>query len=114
VTWVSVCPAGEVGLERGVAALVEGRQVAVFRIPGADGDLWWAIDNRDPFSHANVLARGLVGSVGECAYVASPMYKQRFDLRTGRCLDDAAVSVDVWPARVVDGWVQILVQRAGG
>ena len=114
MTWVSVCPVAEVGLERGVAALVEGRQVAVFKVAGAGGDQVWAIDNQDPFSHANVLARGIVGSAGDRIYVASPMYKQRFDLRTGRCLDDEGVSVAVWPARVSDGWVQILVQRVLG
>ncbi len=104
-----VCPVAEVGLERGVAALVGGRQVALFRTAGTgDGcEAWWAIANRDPFSDANVMARGLVGSAGDVTYVASPMYKQRFDLRTGRCLDSEDVALDVWPARAVEGWVEI-------
>jgi nitrite reductase (NADH) small subunit len=39
--------------------------------------------------------------------VASPMHKQRFDLRTGRCLDDAGVVVDTVPVRVESGVVQV-------
>jgi nitrite reductase (NADH) small subunit len=36
------------------------------------------------------------------------MYKQPFDLRTGECLDDPAVSVPTFPVRVVAGVVQVL------
>ena len=109
--WVAVCPAAEISLDRGVAALVDGRQLALFRIAdvGGDGDEVLVIANRDPFSGANVLARGIVGSAGDRVYVASPMFKQRFDLRTGQCLDAEDVSVDVWPARAANGWVHVLV-----
>jgi nitrite reductase (NADH) small subunit len=107
-----VCPLGDIGVDRGVAALVGGHQIALFRTSGigAEDPEIWAIANRDPFSDANVLARGIVGSAGDRVYVASPMYKQRFDLRTGECLDAAGVSVDVWPARAADGWVQVLTR----
>jgi nitrite reductase (NADH) small subunit len=30
-----------------------------------------------------------------------------FDLRTGRCLDDASVSVPAYAVRIVDGVVQL-------
>ncbi|MGH9155838.1 MAG: nitrite reductase small subunit NirD [Acidimicrobiales bacterium] len=93
--------------DRGVAALVGGRQVALFRT-SPDGALY-ALGNRDPFSGANVLSRGIVGSRGDVPKVASPMYKQSFDLRTGVCLDDPAVTVPVFPVRVVDGLVQVAV-----
>ena len=100
----------DVALDRGVAAMVGARQLALFRTSALDGgdEAVWAIANRDPFSDANVLARGIIGSAGDCVYVASPMYKQRFDLRPGRCLDAEDVTVDVWPARAVDGWVEVL------
>ena len=39
--------------------------------------------------------------------VASPIYKQSFDLRTGRCLDDPSVSVRTFPVRVSDGRVLV-------
>ncbi|MEO6121840.1 MAG: nitrite reductase small subunit NirD [Acidimicrobiales bacterium] len=94
--------------DRGVAALVDGRQVALFRT--TPDDALYALSNYDPFSGANVLSRGIVGSRGDAPKVASPMYKQSFDLRTGVCLDDAAVAVEVFPVRVVDGVVQVAIR----
>ena len=52
-------------------------------------------------------ARGLVGSIGERVVVASPIYKQHFDLRTGECLEAPHNSVSSYPVRVEDG--QVLV-----
>ncbi|MCW2824952.1 MAG: nirD, partial [Aeromicrobium sp.] len=65
----------------------------------------------DPYSHANVMARGLVGSRGGTPTVASPMHKQAYDLVTGQCLDDPTLSLRVWPTRVVDGAVEVLVEE---
>jgi len=104
VTWTKVCELDLLAVDRGAAALVDGHQVAVFRL--ASGEIY-AIDHRDPFSDANVLARGLVGTRGEVPTVASPVYKQVFDLTTGRCLDDETVAVRSWPVRVVDGVVEV-------
>lgn len=106
-TWTRVCALEDLTPDRGVAALVDGRQVAVFRLSPDDEVV--AIDNRDPFSGASVLSRGIVGSRREVVTVASPVYKQRFDLRTGRCLDDDAVAVPVRGVRVVDGWIELSV-----
>lgn len=107
--WTPVCRYTDLEPERGVAALVDGTQVALFRLH--DGTLA-ALDHHDPFSGANVLARGLVGTRGEVPTVASPMYKQVFDLRTGVCLDDPAVAVRVHAARVDDaGTVLVAVTR---
>lgn len=105
MTWTRVCAIDALVPDRGVAALVDGHQVAIFRLSGS-GDLH-AIDHHDPFSQANVMARGLVGSRAGVATVASPMHKQSFDLVTGQCLDDPDVSLRVWPTRVTDGWVEI-------
>lgn len=104
-TWVDICPLDLLTPDRGVAAIVEGRQVAIFRL--RDGGLF-AVDNLDPCSGASVLSRGIVGSVGDVTTVASPVYKQRFDLATGRCLDDEAVAVATHAVRVVEGVVQVL------
>jgi nitrite reductase (NADH) small subunit len=107
-TWVAVCRRDQLLLERGVAALVAGHQVALFRT--FDGMLY-AIDNRDPFSGAFVLSRGIVGTRGDIPTVASPIFKQVFDLRTGRCLTDAQGAVATHEVRCVDGVVQIRVAR---
>jgi NAD(P)H-dependent nitrite reductase small subunit len=95
---VMVCRLGDIVPNTGVCALVGGRQVAVFRL---DDDSVYAIGNFDPFSRANVLSRGIVGDLRGELVVASPVYKQHFSLTTGRCLEDPAVSVPVYPVRVV-------------
>lgn len=100
-----ISPVGRLPIDRGVAALVEGEPVAVFRL--GDGAIY-AIDHLDPFTGVPVLARGLVGSVGEVPTVASPLHKQRFDLRTGACLDDPDQSVRTWPVEVVNDVVHIV------
>jgi len=105
--WGAVCQVDRLPPERGVAALVDHVQLAVFRTH--DGALY-ALDNRDPFSGACVLSRGIVGSRGDAPTVASPMFKQVFDLRTGICLDDETVHVATYPVRVVDGQVQVSVR----
>ena len=104
----SVCAVGAVPLEGGVAAMVDGVAVAVFRT--YDGSVH-AVGNVDPFSGASVLSRGIVGSRGDVPVVSSPMYKQAFDLRTGRCIDDDAVTVPTYHVSVVDGVVLVGVPR---
>ena len=103
--WIDVCALAELVPDRGVCALVGEMQVAVFRV-SPDGDLY-ALSNLDPFSRAFVMSRGIVGSKGDIPKVASPMYKQNFDLRTGQCLDDPSVSVATFPVQVVEGRVLV-------
>lgn len=90
----SVCKLTDILPDTGVCALVEGRQVAIFHIKNGNESQLYAISNHDPFSGANVLSRGMVGGTGDAIYVASPIYKQRFNLATGECLDDETVSVE--------------------
>ncbi|WP_256104384.1 nitrite reductase small subunit NirD [Streptomyces sp. ODS05-4] len=95
--WLAVCDPARLAPGRGVAALLpDGRQAALFR--DRAGRLY-AIDNRDPFTGAQVLSRGLTGSAAGRPFVASPLLKQRFDLVSGRCLDDEEVGVAVYPVR---------------
>ncbi|KPC84804.1 MULTISPECIES: nitrite reductase small subunit NirD [Streptomyces] len=95
--WLTVCDRSLLTPGRGVAALLpDGRQVALFVDRAGRA---YAIDNRDPFTGAYVLSRGLVGSAGGRPFVASPLLKQRFDLATGACLDDDDVTVPVFPVR---------------
>jgi nitrite reductase (NADH) small subunit len=103
-TWTPICRVDSLPVDRGAAALIENRQVALFRL--ASGEVY-AVGHRDPFSEANVMARGLVGSRGDVPTVASPVYKQVFDLRTGRCLDDESVALGSWSVRIVDGIVEV-------
>jgi NAD(P)H-dependent nitrite reductase small subunit len=108
-TWVLVCALDDIVPDTGVAALVNGHQVAVFRVSasGSEPEQVFAIDNHDPASGANVLSRGLIGDLGGELMVASPVYKQHFGLRDGRCFEEPTYSVRSWPVRVVDGQVEV-------
>ncbi|MFA7323560.1 MAG: nitrite reductase small subunit NirD [Candidatus Nanopelagicales bacterium] len=108
MTWERVCELDEIVPERGAACLVDGEQVALFRLAG---DEVAAVGNLDPFSHANVISRGIVGTAKGRWFVASPMYKNRFDLLTGRCHEDDAVSLRVFSTRVQDGAVYVAVAK---
>ena len=102
--WTAVCRYDDLIPERGIAALVDGVAVAVFRTH--DGALH-ALSNVDPFSNVSVLSRGIVGDRRGRATVASPIYKQVFELATGVCLDDPTVSVPTYPVRLVGGVVEV-------
>ncbi|MGW3458217.1 nitrite reductase small subunit NirD [Streptomyces olivaceoviridis] len=97
--WFTVCDLSLLVPGRGVAALLpDGRQVALFR---DRADRLYAVGNRDPFTGAAVLSRGLTGTHQGRPFVASPLLKQRFDLVTGECLDDASVRVAAYEVRAL-------------
>jgi nitrite reductase (NADH) small subunit len=102
--WIDVCALDEVVPDAAVCALVKDRQVALVRV----ADRVYAVDNFDPFSKAFVISRGIVGDKRGVPTIASPIYKHAFDLRSGQSLDDPAVRLRVWPARVAGGRVEIL------
>ena len=106
VMFTEICPLSAIDVETGVAALVEGRVIAVFRT--YSGEIF-ALSNLDPISGASVLSRGIVGTrtVNGAAvdYVASPIFKEGFDLRTGRCLDKPGVAVNTHETEVREGVV---------
>lgn len=102
--WQPVCRVAELTVERGATALVHGQAIAIFRTPG---DQVYALGNHDPFAKGSVIARGIVGRRGGVPFVASPAHKHAFDLRTGKCLDDAQVSVPAYDVKVVEGVVLV-------
>jgi NAD(P)H-dependent nitrite reductase small subunit len=104
--WIAVCKLTDIVPDTGVGALVNGRQVAVFRL---SDDSVHAVDNLDPFSRANVLSRGIVGDLKGELVVASPIYKQHFNLLTGQCLEDAGVRIAVHAARVDGDTVSVKI-----
>jgi len=83
----------------GVCALVAGEQVALFYLPAEEPPLY-AVANRDPIGAANVLSRGVVGDIAGQLVVASPLFKQHYDLQTGACLEDADEKVEVYNVRL--------------
>ena len=108
--WISICKLQDLPLNAGVAALLnadtpEETQIALFRTSG--NDAVYAISNFDPFSEANVLARGILCSIGEQIAVASPVLKEHFDLATGQCFEDDSVSIATFPVKIADGNVLV-------
>ena len=101
-----VCALSDILEFAGVCALVGGEQVAIYRV----GDEVFALENFDPWSRANVMSRGIVGDLAGQLVAASPVYKQHFNLRTGRCLEDESVALRVWNCGVLDGrvWIEPL------
>ena len=108
--WERVCHISTLQPERGVCALVAGRQVAI--VLTWSGELF-AVGQRDPFSGAFVMSRGIVGTRHregvDVPTLQSPLFKQCFDLRTGRCLEDDQAAVSVHGVREVDGYVEVSV-----
>lgn len=103
--WLDICRLEDLTPLYGSCAQVHGHQVAIFLL--ADGQELYAIDNYDPIGKANVLSRGIVGDINGEVVVASPLYKQHFNLKTGQCLENKDIRVDTYEIRVKDGSVQI-------
>ena len=105
-TWHAVCALDDIWPNTGVCALVEGRQIAIFRL---QDDLLYAIDNYDPHSDANVISRGIVGDLSGERVVASPIYKHHYQLRTGICVEDTDIRLQTYPVELRDSaiWVQV-------
>jgi nitrite reductase (NADH) small subunit len=106
VGWFPVCEVEALEPSWGEAVLVEGHQIAL--VLASPGELY-AVDHRDPVTSSYVMARGIVGSRGDRATIASPLLKQVYDLQTGACLDDPALALAVYRTRVVGGMVEIEV-----
>ncbi|MEE2762886.1 MAG: nitrite reductase small subunit NirD [Pseudomonadota bacterium] len=99
--WKAVCTVDDLVPESGIAVWTEDGPVGVFYLPHRLPALF-AISHTDPFSGANVLARGITGDLKGEPVVASPLYKQHFSLVTGQCLEDDTVAVKTYPV-LLDG-----------
>lgn len=102
--WHAVCKLADLEVERGVSALVHGQALAIFR---SHDDAVYALGNHDPYARTAAIARGIVGVRDGVPFVASPVHKHAFDLRSGLCLEDGHVSIPVYAVKVVDGVVLV-------
>lgn len=105
--WVTVCQQDDLVDNSGVCALIEGKQVALFKLRSANDEKVYALSNWDPLGKANVLYRGLIGSMQNTPIVISPLHKQRYCMLTGQCIDNDEAKLDVYPVRVKDQCVQL-------
>ena len=109
IRWFEVCGFEDLEPDAGVCALVEGRQIAIFYLPKL-GEVF-ALENYDPFSHANVISRGLTGDLKGEPVVASPVYKHHFSLRTGKCLERPEVKLNTYPVKIENGRIFVGIRR---
>lgn len=107
--WIDICAVDDITPDTGVAVLIGDVQIAIVRVGEGPGEQIFAVGNYDPFSRAFVIARGIVGDRAGVPKIASPIFKQSFDLTTGQCLDDPNVRLPAYPTRVRDGRVAIAV-----
>jgi len=111
--WHRVCRVDDLETGWGEAAMVDGAQVALFRL--ADAGVY-AVSHRDPATGSHVMARGITGSktvaAGERVTVASPLHKQVYDIVTGECLTHPALHLQTFPVQVVDGFVEVALDLA--
>lgn len=103
--WTDICANDDLIADTGLCALHEGEQVAIFKV--AQSNEIFALQNYDPLGEANVLSRGLIGSVGDEKVIISPLYKQRFNLKSGLCLEDQNVQLKIYPVRIVENRIQL-------
>lgn len=110
MSFLHVCSLHDLVENSGVCVLVAGQQVAVFLLASGEQPQLFAIGNYDPIGEANVLSRGIIGSIGDRMVVASPLYKQHFCLTSGQCVQQPDVRVPVFPVAVKDQQVWIASQ----
>ncbi|WP_284983654.1 nitrite reductase small subunit NirD [Arthrobacter sp. efr-133-TYG-118] len=104
--WHRVCAIDELEPAWGEAALVGGKQVALFR---TTPDEVLAVSQQDPATLSNVMARGIVGSRGSRPTIASPLHKEVYDLETGECFTNPELRLASYATRLVDGYVEVAV-----
>ncbi|WJG11100.1 nitrite reductase small subunit NirD [Aliiglaciecola sp. LCG003] len=109
--WNKICSTDDLVSNSGVCALIEGRQVAIFQLDQIDNNKIVATSNWDPIGQANVMYRGLLGSTKGTDYIASPLYKQRYNLDNGACIDDPLQSLKIHQVKVEQHEVFVKLAR---
>ncbi len=109
--WEAVCTVNDLVPESGIAVWTSAGPIALFYMPHHWPALF-AVDHYDPFSGADVIARGITGDLRGQPVVASPLYKQHFSLRSGRCLEDESVTLHTYPVLLDGDRIQLGVPAA--
>ena len=102
--WADVCDLSQLEPLWAEAAIVDGEQLALVRMPGGTV---YAVSNQDPATGSYVMCRGIVGSHGDRVTLASPLHKQVYDLATGECLSSADLRVRTYETSVEAGVVRV-------
>jgi len=99
-----ICKVDDLTKNSGSCALLtqngQQQQIAIYYLPNTEQKVF-GLGNWDPIGQANVMSRGMVGSIDDELVVASPLYKQHFSLTTGKCLEQEA-SLPVYELAIED------------
>jgi NAD(P)H-dependent nitrite reductase small subunit len=96
--FVAVTKASQVPSDRGIRVSVGGRELALFNLSGQ----FYALDGCCPH-RGGPLGEGWT----ENGRVYCPLHGWEFDVKTGACINNPGQSVACFPARVLDGKVEI-------
>ncbi|RDV28019.1 nitrite reductase (NAD(P)H) small subunit [Alteromonas aestuariivivens] len=107
--WHDVCAESDLVPNSGVCALIEEQQIALFAVKLEGEQKVFAISNWDPIGKANVMYRGILGSVKGDPVVASPLYKEHYSLTSGQCVEREDASVMVFDIKLENGRVWVAV-----
>ena len=100
-TWTAVATLDDFAASDAIAVVAGGREVALYLVDGTV----YATANRCTHGDALLCDGFLEGHEIEC-----PHHQGRFDVRTGKATAaPAEVALATWPARVVDGRVELLL-----
>ncbi|UQB41491.1 nitrite reductase small subunit NirD [Thiomicrospira microaerophila] len=91
-----VCQVTDLIDNAGIPALLGNTPIALFYVKGKV----YALDNFDPIGQASVISRGIVGSIKGQLVVASPLYKEHYDLVTGQCVEKPELKLAVFPVEL--------------
>lgn len=112
--WRTVCTSEDLIDNSGVCVLLNEdteneQQVALFYVTvnGGTEKKLYAVSNYDPIGKANVMYRGIIGYLGGRYVIASPLYKQHFDLETGKCVEDENAALTTYDIRLTDDNVEL-------
>jgi len=98
--FVAVIEANQVPSDRGLSVNAGGRELALFNIDGE----FYALDGTCPH-RGGPLGEGIT----EAGRVYCPLHGWEFDVKTGACINNPEKPVACFPARVLDGKVEICV-----
>ena len=104
-TWHKAAKITDIPQNGGAAVLIKGKQIAIFNFT-TKGE-WYATQNLCPHRFEMVLSRGLIGDSSGEPKVACPLHKNSFSLETGQCLSGAPYQIDVYPVKIMDGFIYI-------
>lgn len=107
--WFKAAPVSRFPENAGACVRYKEMQIAVFNFSRRSE--WYACQNLCPHKKQMILSRGLIGTAGDEPKVACPFHKNSFSLRNGECLNGREDALQVFPVKVIDGFVYIGLQR---